>query len=72
MASIKTDRITQKKKNILKNNKGQSLVEFILLITAIMLISSLFLRITGSGIAKYWLYMGKLLTEDSEQRIELR
>jgi hypothetical protein len=66
-----TDQNTQEA-NILKNNKGQSLVEFVLLITSIMLISLLFLKVTNTNIAKYWLYMGKLLMEDETQSLELR
>lgn len=72
MALNITDQIVQRKKNILNNHKGQSLVEFILLITVIMLMSLFFLRLTNSGIAKYWLYMGNLLTEDETKQLTLR
>jgi hypothetical protein len=72
MALKMTDQSTQEQKNILNNHKGQSLVEFILLISAIMLISLSFLRLTNSGIAKYWLYMGNLLNENQSQQLKLR
>lgn len=72
MALQKTDQNTLERKNILNNNKGQSLVEFILLITTIMLMSLTFLKVTNSGIAKYWLYMGNLLNEGNSKKLELR
>lgn len=72
MVLQKTDQNTLKQKNILINNKGQSLVEFILLITTIMLMSLTFLKVTNSGIAKYWLYMGNLLNEGNSKKLELR
>ena len=72
MALKMTDQSTQEQKNILNNHKGQSLVEFILLISAIMLISLSFLRLTNSGIAKYWLYMGNLLNENPTKQLKLR
>tara|TARA_B100001971_G_scaffold213155_1_gene245645 strand:- start:245391 stop:245627 length:237 start_codon:yes stop_codon:yes gene_type:complete len=58
-------------KNIL-DQRGQSLVEFVLLLSVIMLTSLLFLKLVNTNVAKYWLAMGRVLAEDPSQTINLR
>ena len=58
-------------KNIL-DNRGQSLVEFVLLLSVIMLTSLLFMKLINTNVAKYWQAMGTVLTEDPNQTIRLR
>lgn len=56
----------------LNNEKGQSLVEFVLLLAVIMLISLLFLKLVNTNVAKYWRAMGTVLLEDPSQTIQMR
>jgi len=49
---------------ILKNESGQSFLEFVLLISVIMLISMGFLKGVNTGISKYWHAMGQTLVYD--------
>lgn len=60
-----------KNKEIL-NQRGQSLVEFVLLLSVIMIISLLFLKLVNTNIAKYWQAMGTVLLEDPTQSIKMR
>ncbi|MEX1099488.1 MAG: hypothetical protein WEB87_03610 [Bacteriovoracaceae bacterium] len=60
------------KSHIAKDERGQSLVEFVLLLTIVMLISVGFLKIVNTNVAKYWLAMGQMLVEDDTQTLELR
>lgn len=59
-------------KNIL-DQRGQSLVEFVLLLSVIMLTSLLFLKLVNTNVAKYWLAMGRVLAESpNPSSIQLR
>ncbi|MBC75745.1 MAG: hypothetical protein CME64_06995 [Halobacteriovoraceae bacterium] len=60
------------KEIINKNQDGQSLVEFVLLLSIIMVLSLGFLKTVNTGIATYWLKMGQMLVEDDSQTLELR
>lgn len=60
-----------KEKNILEQS-GQSLLEFVLLLSVIMIVSLLFLKLVNSNVAKYWKAMGIVLLEDRSQTVELR
>jgi len=62
----------QKQKNIANNEQGQSLVEFVLLLSLIMILSLGFLKTVNTGIANYWLSMGQMLVEDPSQNLTLR
>lgn len=50
--------------NLLQDQKGQTFVEFILLLSIIMLISFAFMSGLNTGIGRYWLSMGKTLMLD--------
>lgn len=54
------------------DNSGQSLLEFILLLTSIMVVSLVFLRLVNTNIGNYWQAMGTFLLEDRAQVIRLR
>lgn len=74
---IKNEFITDKNKqdvNILKNEQGQSLVEFVLLLASILLVSMVFMKIVNGNIGKYWTAMGQTLLIDVEgsQKLNLR
>jgi Flp pilus assembly pilin Flp len=74
---IKNEFITDKNKqdvNILKNEQGQSLVEFVLLLASILLVSMVFMKIVNGNIGKYWTAMGQTLLLDVEgsQKLNLR
>tara|TARA_Y100000385_G_C13033932_1_gene612082 strand:- start:547 stop:771 length:225 start_codon:yes stop_codon:yes gene_type:complete len=70
---IKTDNFEQDV-NILNNEQGQSLVEFVMLLAAILLVSMSFMKIVNGNIGKYWVGMGQtlLLDVDSNQKLKLR
>lgn len=57
---------------IATNHRGQSLVEFMLLLTVVMLLSVGFLKLVNNNVANYWLAMGQMLVEDDAQKLELR
>jgi Flp pilus assembly pilin Flp len=74
---IKNEFITDKNKqdvDILKNEQGQSLVEFVLLLASILLVSMVFMKIVNGNIGKYWTAMGQTLLLDVEgsQKLNLR
>lgn len=52
--------------------RGQSLVEFVMLMSVIMLISLGYLRVVSGNVAEIWLGMGQVLVEDETQKLELR
>lgn len=56
----------------LANQKGQSLVEFVLLMSIVMLVSIGFMKVVNSNVETYWRAMGQMLVEDDNQRLELR
>lgn len=62
----------KKTKNMANDEKGQSLVEFILLLSIVAIISIGFLRIVNGKVADYWLAMGEMLVEDENQSLNLR
>lgn len=60
--------------NILNNEQGQSLVEFVLLMATILIVSMTFMKLVNGNIGKYWTAMGQtlLLDVDSKQKLKLR
>lgn len=67
-----TRELNQEETKKLNNQKGQSMVEFILLMTIIMLISLGYLRVVGGGVSEYWLGMAQVILDDKNQTLELR
>lgn len=59
-------------KNKINNQHGQTLVEFILLLTSLMLISLFFLKGVNGSIADIWLNMAKIITDDPNVNIEFK
>lgn len=57
-----------------RNEKGQSLVEFILLFAIIVGISFAFMKAINGGLGKRWLAIGNqlLIDTDNNQKLELR
>ena len=64
--------LDQRRKPNIRNEKGQSLVEFVLLLSVIMLLSLGFLKVVNGNVSKYWLAMAKVLVEDDSQELRLR
>lgn len=54
------------------DERGQSLVEFVLLLSIVMIISLTFLKLVNGKVADYWLAMGRMLTEDPNVQLELK
>ena len=61
-----------KEKKILNNNKGQSLVEFVLLFALVFFISRFFLISASKGIEKEWRKAVRLITGPKPGNIEFR
>lgn len=64
----------QEEVNILKNQQGQSLVEFMLLLVSILLLSMTFMKVVNGNLGKYWISMANTLMIDVEgnQKLKLR
>ena len=55
-----------------KNQKGQTLVEFILLLASIVAIAYGFLRIMNTNLSEEWLRMSQTILEDKNQQLRIR
>lgn len=58
--------------NTLKNQKGQTLVEFVLLLAGIVIISFTFLSQVNTRIADRWQKMVEIVVDDESQQITVR
>jgi Flp pilus assembly pilin Flp len=60
--------------NILKNQEGQTFVEFVLLLMMIMFLSFSFMKGINGGIGKYWTSMANTLMKDipDAKKLKLR
>ena len=60
--------------NILNNEKGQTFLEFVLLLMMIMLMSFGYMKIINTGIGKYWTSMANTLLIDvpDAKKLKLR
>lgn len=74
MESLKN--ISEKSHNLnsLSDERGQTFVEFVLLLSMIMLISFSFMKLLNTGIGKYWTAMANTLLIDvpTAKKLELR
>lgn len=59
-------------KKLTKNQDGQTLVEFILLLAGITMISFSFMRLVNSNIADRWQAMAQMVLDDKSQTLEIR
>lgn len=61
-------------KGILKDQRGQTLVEFVLVLLSILIVSMVFMKIVNGNVAKYWTAMANTLLIDVEgnQKLKLR
>tara|TARA_B100000925_G_C21995648_1_gene468772 strand:- start:395 stop:589 length:195 start_codon:yes stop_codon:yes gene_type:complete len=59
-------------KKFLKNNRGQSLVEFVLLFAIVFFISRFFLVTTSKGIEKEWKAAIKLIISPNGEGLQFR
>ncbi len=53
------------------NRRGQTLVEFILLLVVIMTISLLFMKVVNSNLAIYWKFIVTKVVGDPSVRLEI-
>jgi uncharacterized protein (UPF0333 family) len=51
-------------KPIANNQKGQAMVEYILLLLTIIFISIAFMQVSHRGLGEYWLAFAKVIIED--------
>ena len=57
--------------NTAKDQSGQTLVEFILLMAAIVIISFSFISIINSNISERWVKIANLILDDKNQNLEI-
>lgn len=58
--------------NNLKNQNGQSFVEFVLLLSIIVLLSLGFLKAMNTGIASFWKNSVRIIVDDDTVQLNLR
>jgi len=66
MGSIKSKIIKKDK----KNNHGQTIMEFVLLMSIISIVGFGLLRNVNSGISKYWKAFVTIIVDDPSQKID--
>ena len=59
-------------KKLVKNQKGQTLVEFILLLASIVAIAYSFMGVVNRNLGEQWTEMSQAILEDENQRLEIR
>jgi hypothetical protein len=57
--------------HIVKNKRGQTLVEFVLLLLVITGISIAFMRITNQGIGKLWIAFARIILDDPSEESKI-
>lgn len=74
MESLKNISENSHNLNDLSNERGQTFVEFVLLLSMIMLISFSFMRLLNTGIGKYWTAMANTIMLDvpNAKKLKLR
>lgn len=58
--------------NLVKNQRGQSLLEFILLFAIIVSFSLIVVKGINGGLAEYWRDMAQIILQDPTQVLTLR
>lgn len=64
--------ILPKRSKVVKNQKGQTLVEFILLLASIVAIAYTFMRAVNSNLGDQWTQMSQTILEDENQQLRIR
>ena len=59
-------------KRKIKNQEGQTLIEFVLLLASITIISFGFMRMINSNIASRWEAMANVILDDKSQKLTIR
>lgn len=54
------------------NQKGQTLVEFILLLASIVAIAFTFMRLMNANLGDQWTEMSQTILEDDQQQLQIR
>lgn len=57
---------------IVKNQKGQTLIEFLLLLVSIVAIAFTFMRLINGNLAEQWTEMSQVILEDPTQTLQVR
>jgi Flp pilus assembly pilin Flp len=63
---------TETKNIVKKNESGQTLVEFVLLLASISIISFSFIKLINSNIGDRWQKIFTVILDDPNQSVELR
>lgn len=69
---ISQARISNPTKKITKNQSGQTLVEFILLLASIVAIAYTFMRVVNTNLGDQWTLMSQTILEDETQQLRIR
>jgi Flp pilus assembly pilin Flp len=59
-------------KKVLKDQSGQTFVEFVLLLASIVIIAFSFMRLTNSGVEQKWTRMAQIILDDDTQILKAR
>ena len=59
-------------KDLTKNQSGQTLVEFVLLLASIVAIAFSFMRVVNTNLGDQWLQMSQTILEDENQQLRIR
>lgn len=57
---------------IILDESGQSIIEFVLLMSGIVIISFTFMRLMNGNIAERWQKMAQVILEDDNQTLQLK
>jgi len=56
----------------LKDQKGQTLIEFLLLLVSLVAIAFTFMRVVNGNLAEQWTGMSQVILEDPTQTLQVR
>lgn len=59
-------------KKIVKDQSGQTFIEFVLLLASIVIIAYSFMRLTNGGIRDRWTKMAQMVLDDETQTLSPR
>ena len=69
---MRARRSTSDMKLLLRNKKGQTLIEFLLLLVSLVAIAFTFQRLVNGNLAEQWTQMSQVILEDPAQTLEVR
>lgn len=59
-------------KNLIKDQSGQTFVEFVLLLASVVMVAYSFMALTNRSVADKWTAMAQMILDDQNQILEAR